>query len=92
MPPDVAKILPCCKQFLFSSSGQINLPLPVHGGRLHCLLWCQAARLTKNHNSSVCVDTERSEGIFGDLTDYPTPKAEKLENHSWKSRQEKRLS
>lgn len=47
MPLDVAKILPHCEQFLFHNSGQINLLLPVHRNGLHCLLWCQAAGLTK---------------------------------------------
>ena len=72
------KILPYCKQFLFFNSGQIDLPLPVDRNGLHCLLQCQAARLTKIVIAlSVRIYIYSSECIFGDLTDFPTLEAEK---------------
>lgn len=48
--------------------------------RLHWLLWCQAARLTKIIIAlSMHIYIYIFEGIFGDPTDFLTLKAEKLE-------------
>lgn len=49
------KILLHCKQFLFSNSSQINLPLLVLRNGLHCFRRCPAVRLTKIIIVCLCI-------------------------------------